>query len=198
MLHGMPAPAKTTDAAVIAAARRLLEKKGIDGLTLTDVAAAVGLRAPSLYRRFANREALLHQVELALWNALAEVLRNAARPTDPIVSLTAQAVAYRRFAKKNPNGYVLLFQSTSPRSQVGLHARERAFAASIPAFSKLVGEEQLLSAARVLTPYLHGFVSMELAGAFRLGGGLDAAFRRGVATILRGLADGASNRASPG
>jgi AcrR family transcriptional regulator len=195
MLHGMPAPAKTTDAAVIAAARRLLEKKGIDGLTLIDVAAAVGLRAPSLYRRFDNREALLHHVELALWNGLAEVLRKAARPTDPIVSLTAQAVAYRRFAKKNPNGYALLFQSTSPRSQAGLHAREQAFAASIPAFAKLVGEEQLLSAARVLTPYLHGFVSMEIAGAFRLGGGLDAAFRRGVAAILRGLADSASNRA---
>jgi AcrR family transcriptional regulator len=190
----MPAQAKTTDAAVIAAARRLLEKKGTDALTLTDVAAAVGLRAPSLYRRFENREALLHQVELALWHALGEVLKKAARPADPIVSLTAQAVAYRRFARKNPNGYALLFQSTSPRSQAGLRAREQAFAASVPAFAKLVGEERLLAAARVLTPYLHGFVSMELAGAFRLGGGLDAAFRRGVATILRGLADSAPNK----
>jgi Tetracyclin repressor-like, C-terminal domain len=103
-------------------------------------------------------------------------------------------VAYRRFARKNPNGYALLFQSTSPRSQAGLRAREQAFAASVPAFTMLVGEERLLAAARVLTPYLHGFVSMELAGAFRLGGGLDAAFRRGVATILRGLADSAPDK----
>jgi AcrR family transcriptional regulator len=189
MLDGMPAQAKTTDAAVIAAARRLLEKKGMGGLTLTDVATAVGLRAPSLYRRFENREALLHQVELALWNALGEALRKAARPVDPIASLTAQAIAYRRFAKRNPNGYALLFQSTSPASEAGLRAREQALAASMPAFANLVGAEQLLSAARVLTPYLHGFVSMEIAGAFRLDGGLDAAFRRGVATILRGLTD---------
>lgn len=194
MLHDMPAQAKTTDASVIAAARRLLETKGIDGLTLTDVAAAVGLRAPSLYRRFESREALLHHVELALWSALAEVLRKAARPADPLASLTAQAVAYRRFAKKNPYGYALLFQSAAPRSQAGLRAREQAFAASLPAFANLVGEEQVLSAARVLTPYLHGFVSMELAGAFRFGGGLDAAFRRGIATILRGLTERASNK----
>jgi len=193
----MPAQAKTTDAAVIAAARRLLEKKGMDGLTLTDVAAAVGLRAPSLYRRFENREALLHHVELALWSALAEVLRKAAQPADPIASLTAQAVAYRRFAKKNPYGYALLFQSAAPPSQAGLRAREQAFAASLPAFASLVGMERVLSAGRVLTPYLHGFVSMELAGAFRLGGGLDAAFRRGVATILRGLTDRASNKSPP-
>jgi hypothetical protein len=40
----------------------------------------------------------------------------------------------------------------------------------------------------VLVPFLHGFISMELANAFRLGGGLDAAFEKGVSTILRGLA----------
>jgi hypothetical protein len=34
---------------------------------------------------------------------------------------------------------------------------------------------------------VHGFVSMELANAFRLGDGLDAAFEKGVTTILRGL-----------
>jgi hypothetical protein len=50
-----------------------------------------------------------------------------------------------------------------------------------------VGEENALAAARVLTPFLHGFVSMELSNAFRLGGGLDAAFENGVRTIIEGL-----------
>jgi hypothetical protein len=35
-------------------------------------------------------------------------------------------------------------------------------------------------------------VSMELAGAFRFGPGLDEAFERGVATIVAGLAASAS------
>jgi AcrR family transcriptional regulator len=197
MLDAVPALAKTTDAAILAATRRLLEKKGADGLTMTQVAQAVGLRAPSLYRRFRNREELLHQVELALWHALGEALRRAARAANPLESLTGQAIAYRRFAKRNPNGYALLFHRDSPRSALGRRARQQAFAAAMPAFANLVGEEQLLAAARVLTPYLHGFVSMELAGAFRFGRGLDAAFRRGVATILRGLMVHGAEGAAP-
>jgi hypothetical protein len=34
--------------------------------------------------------------------------------------------------------------------------------------------------ARLLTAFLHGFVSMEGAGAFRMGGDLDAPFRAGM------------------
>jgi hypothetical protein len=37
-------------------------------------------------------------------------------------------------------------------------------------------------------PFLHGFISMELANGFRLGDGVDAAFETGVSTILRGIA----------
>jgi hypothetical protein len=38
-----------------------------------------------------------------------------------------------------------------------------------------------------LTSWLHGFVSMELAGAFRLGGDIDAAFDFGLTVLLDGV-----------
>ena len=41
--------------------------------------------------------------------------------------------------------------------------------------------------------WAHGFVSMELAGGFRLGGDLDAAYATGIDLILAGI----SGRASP-
>ena len=50
----MPSPPKTTDADIVAAARKLVERHGRTGLSMGDVAAAVGVRAPSLYGRFAD------------------------------------------------------------------------------------------------------------------------------------------------
>jgi hypothetical protein len=58
----------------------------------------------------------------------------------------------------------------------------------MPSLAALVGEAHAFAAARVLVPFLHGFISMELANAFRLGKGVSLAFEKGVSTILRGLA----------
>ena len=106
---------------------------------------------------------------------------------DPVRALTAQARAYRAFAKAHPQGYALIYDAEAENTEEGRRARAAALAPSMPSFVALVGEGDALAAARVLTPFLHGFVSMELAGAFRLGGGLDEAFDHGVTAILAGL-----------
>lgn len=184
----MPSPPKTTDAEIVAAARSLVERSGRDGFSMNDVAAAVGVRAPSLYGRFADRAALLAAVELDFWRELERAIARTPKSPDPVRTLTAQARAYRAFAKANPEGYALMYDAHAERTEEGLRARAASVSHTMPHFAALVGERSGLTAARVLAPFLHGFVSMELAGAFRLGGGLDEAFEYGVATILAGLA----------
>jgi AcrR family transcriptional regulator len=191
----MPSPPKTTDAEVVAAARRLVRQHGRDGFSMNDVASAVGVRAPSLYGRFANRAELVAAVELSLWHELGEALARASRRSRSSATLAEVARAYRAFAKANPQEYALMFDPRSERSAEATRARAASLAPALPFFVALVGEAGALAAARVLTPFLHGFVSMELAGAFRLGGGIDEAFENGVATILAGLTQ--SHRARP-
>jgi AcrR family transcriptional regulator len=185
----VPAQPKTSDAEIVSAARAILEREGRD-FSMAQVAASVGIRGPSLYGRFPDRAALLAAVEIELWHEIQLVLARAARAEDPRERLSAMARAYRAFAKANPKGYALIQDARAERTKDGLEARTAAYGATRASFVALVGEADALLAARTLTPFLHGFVSMELAGAFRLGPGLDEAFEFGLATILDGLACG--------
>ena len=183
----MPAHAKTTDAQIVHATRQLVEREGRDGFSMKDVAALVGIRAPSLYGRFKDRASLLAAVELLLWADLAVLLGDAIVEGDPVASLMKQAHAIRRFALGRPNSYALFFDVNSVPTEDGTAARAAAVVQLMSPLTMLVGEAYAFAAARVLVPYLHGFISMELANGFRLGSGVDDAFERGMSVILQGL-----------
>jgi len=136
----MPAPSKTSDAEIVAAARRLIESRGHAGFSMTDVASAVGVRPPSLYGRFADRSALLTAVQVEVWRALERALTRVPSSPDPVGTLRAQARAYRAFAKAHPGRYALIYDASAERTDEGLRARAVAFAVTMPAFMALVGE----------------------------------------------------------
>jgi hypothetical protein len=48
-------------------------------------------------------------------------------------------------------------------------------------------DDHALEAARTIVAWAHGFVDLELAGGFRLGGDLDRAYAFGVDTIVAGV-----------
>jgi hypothetical protein len=58
------------------------------------------------------------------------------------------------------------------------------------AVAALVGDADALMAARMLVAWAQGFVSMELAGAFRLGSDVEAAFENGLERVTAALAHG--------
>ena len=51
----------------------------------------------------------------------------------------------------------------------------------------MAGPEDGLEAARTVVAWANGFVGMELAGAFRMGGDVDAAFTYGAERIARAI-----------
>lgn len=67
-------------------------------------------------------------------------------------------------------------------------ALQRASEPVLGAARAAVGDERALDAARLLTAWATGFLSMELAGAFRLGGSVDEAFEYGLARLAEALA----------
>ncbi|MCS3842963.1 TetR/AcrR family transcriptional regulator [Microbacterium sp. AK031] len=182
----MPTPDRTSLDEIIAAGREILEAAGPSGLTMQAVALRVGVRAPSLYKRVRDRDALIAAVAESVIDDLADELERVEQDgiehdrTDEL--LAGLATAYRAFARAHPEGFRVMFTASAP-----LASLDRAAGPVLRASAALAGEEHALEAARLLTAWMTGFLQMELAGAFRLGGDVDQAFEYGLTRLVRSL-----------
>ena len=184
-----PARAQTSQAAIVAAARVLLEDGGLDAVSMAGVAERVGIRAPSLYKRFDDRGALLvavaSDVALDLGRVLADEVARAG--DDPGRQLEALASGYRSFALATPRAASLLFAGVAPDVTPTPESQAVAARPVLDVAEVIVGPVRALAAARVLTAFAYGFTSMETAGAFRFGGDVEEAYRLGITALRSGL-----------
>jgi AcrR family transcriptional regulator len=183
----MPAPARTSLEAIVAAGAEILEAEGLEGLTMQRVAAAVGIRAPSLYKRLRDRSDLVRLIVADALRELARDLEAAIGSGDPRRDLAALARAFRHFARSRPATYGLLFGREPGPSPVDAELNARASEAVLRTAAELAGPDDALEAARMVVAWAHGFVSMELAGAFRLGGDVDRAFEFGIQRLAAAI-----------
>ena len=164
----------------------MIETSGEEALTVSGVAQSAGIKGPSLYKHFADRSALLKAVEIDILNELESALRAGTKGKTPRARLRSMAGTYRRFALERPRRYEVIY------SRNAFDDPEIAAAclfAAKPLFDELrkagIIENRILPLSRTLTAFLHGFVSMEIVNAFRLGGDIEEAFDEGLETILR-------------
>jgi AcrR family transcriptional regulator len=163
---------------IIAAAKRLLDAHGPDGLTMRAIAAELGIRAPSLYKHVADK----HELEVALIiedleeqaDAFATAVEGAADPVEAI------ATTYRSWALAHPHRYRLMTDQPLPRSELpeGIEGR-----AAAPLITAVDGD---LDLARAAWAFAHGMVTLELADRFPPDADLDAAWKAGLAGIATG------------
>jgi len=184
-----PAPARTSRDAILAAARALLEDEGLDAVTMAAVADRVGVRAPSLYKHLRDRTELVGAVIAVTAADLSEELERAlaAAPADTSARVHAIASSYRAFARRSPRAAGLLFADLGPELPIPEAELARSARPVLEVAADLVGDDRALPAARAFTAFVHGFTSMESAGAFRLGGDVDDAFDLGIDALIRGL-----------
>jgi len=183
----MSSPAKTSEAEICEAVRRLLESHGEAGLSMQAIAEAVGVRAPSLYKRYKDRTDLLSAAAREALRELAELMNDPNGGSETYESLERMGHLYRKFAKKNPRTYSLIFSEVLAAREDLLPARQAAAEPMLALLSQVVGKEAALPAGRMLVSYLHGFLSMELTKTFRFGGNVQEAFQYGLTKLLDSL-----------
>lgn len=186
----MPTPPRTSLDAIVSTGRLLLESEGLESLTMQRVAVAVGVRAPSLYKHVRDRGDLIRLIGNDAIQELGRSLDAAASSRDPRRNLRAMAIAHRAFARAFPQAYRLLFARLPASWQVDAGMAERASEPIIRTIALLTSGEQTLEAARTVVAWAHGFATMELAGAFRLGGDVDRAFAFGLDRLLVAVTGG--------
>ena len=160
---------------IAGAALDLLEEHGPGGLTMRAVAARVGIKAPSLYKHFPDKDeletALIAEGFRQTTNAFSTAIAGSGEP------LADLARAYRQWAKAHPHLYRLMTDKPLRRELLpeGLEA-----SAALPVILAVGGDPDLARAAWALA---HGLTSLELSGRFPPDADIDAAWRAGVAAL---------------
>lgn len=191
----MPRPGLSADA-VIGAAMEIADSAGIESLTLSLLAKRLGVRPPSLYKHVAGLEDILQALSL---RGLQEVNRRLQRATvgkSRDAALFALASAYWQFARDRPGLYAASLRIAKAREREIGAANDMLLATVLAVLSGYgISGNDMIHASRGLRTIIHGFVSLDASGAFRLKSDLDETFTRLLEAYARDLA--ARGQSSP-
>lgn len=184
----MPYPAQTDRETIIQMAQTLIERDGVEQLSLARLGATLGVKAPSLYRHIASKTALLQAVIERTFQNLFQEYDRALADTEsaPTQRLLAIFRVHRTFAHAHPRTYILAFTTADPDQQANAAMLEQGAIPIQELMAEIAGAEHSLAALRGALALIHGFVMLELNGQFRRGGVLETAFEASIQAYLAG------------
>lgn len=164
---------------------------GFADLTLAKVAAEAGVATPSLYKHVGSLAALRREVAVLAVRDLTEAVVRASLGRSGPEAVRALAAAMRDFAHAHPGRYAAV--------QVAADPADPADAELAAAGAEVVGvmaavlrgfdlpEDRAVDAVRAVRAGVHGFVTLELGGGFRLPQDPDRSFAVLVDMLVAGV-----------
>jgi AcrR family transcriptional regulator len=179
--------------AVVAAAAELADGEGLDAVSLSALAQRLGVRSPSLYAHVDGLADLRRRLGARGARQLTGAVLSATSGLTRADALQALADTYREFALTHPGTYIAM--QTAPEEESGepASAARQLVGAIVGALAGygLAGDEAI-HAIRAVRATLHGFVSLEQLGGFRMPVALDETYDRLVAMLDQSLAQAGS------
>jgi AcrR family transcriptional regulator len=155
-----------------AVAERLFVQRGLQAVTIRELARELGVSAMTPYRYFADKEEILAAVRAAAFERFAEALERAgAVKGDALARAGAVGRAYLDFAFSEPNAYKLMFDVHYTDDghfpdlvRAGRRARRTmtAYMKDLVAEGYLAGNPEILG--RIFWAMVHGLVMLHLTG----------------------------------
>ena len=173
---------------VLETAIALADEKGLEALTLADIAGQLGIRIPSLYNHISGLPGLRYEMHVWAVRHLVEQTRRAAVGKSGDAAIVSVAQAYRAFALAHPGVYPLTPRAPTPDQPELVAAASELLDIVLAVLEPYsFSDEEKLHAVRALRSVLHGFVDLEAVGGFGMNLDRDESFRRLVQLLVDGL-----------
>jgi AcrR family transcriptional regulator len=186
--------------AVVQLAAEVVDAGGSHGfaeLSLAKVAAKAGVAAPSLYKHVGSLADLRRDVAVIAIRELTAAATAATVGRAGTDALHALADAWRGYAHKAPGRYAATQIGPDPDDPADARRRDAAAESVQVVAAVLHGfglpDDRVIDAVRAVRAGVHGFVTLELGGGFRMREDVDQSF----AVLLDMLAAGITTLALP-
>jgi AcrR family transcriptional regulator len=183
---------------IVEAAAAIADTDGIDALSLSRVAADLGVTQPAMYNHVRGADDVLRRLALLARRLLVQRLRDAAvgRACDDAV--IAMANAWRSFVREHPG----LYAATDRHPLAGYEDLEAAVADILSVLQQVVAgygltPDDVEHGALSLRSALHGFVVLEAEEGHPGTVDLDESFSRLVRLVCAGLREMACQSGQP-
>ncbi len=159
----------------------ILERDGLQALTVRKLAAEVGTSTMVVYTHFGSMTGVVDALSAEIFARFGAALAAIPHTDDPVADFFSMGAAYRRFALKNPQHYQLMFGTTVPASLSSVrsdltvtgHAtsRDASFQTLCESVRRMteagrIRDDGEAAVAGRIWSMCHGAVMLELAGFF--------------------------------
>jgi len=176
------------EARVIATAAALANREGLDNVTLTRVAKALGVRQPALYRHVESYQDLVRSLGLRGRELLAEAISEAAIGVAGDDAVAAVGHAWRAVAREHPGLYAATDRypcAGDPELEAAVDRIVAVLALALSSFD--LDDEHRVHAARTLRSAFHGFAHIEMCDGHPLPHDVDDTFEHMIELLCSGI-----------
>lgn len=157
-----------TKGRIFSEALLLVHEKGIQGLSMRNLADRLHIKAPSLYKHISGRDEIVAELQAVGIESFATVIMNAG-PTK-----RAKALAYRNWATTNPHLYDVTFRIPLMRDLLPQGLEDGVTKMII----QITGRDH--EHARAVWALMHGLVDLENSKRFPPDADLDKTWKRAI------------------
>ncbi|RTQ93529.1 TetR/AcrR family transcriptional regulator [Lysinibacillus telephonicus] len=171
---------------IIETAAELVDKEGVDSLTLATIARKLNVRPPSLFNHIEGLHSIKRELSLYGLTLFYEKIEEASREKNKNEAIFSFAYAYIQFAREHPGIYELILRAPEPDDYELQAASSRIISLLSSCFSDYnLSEEYKIHAIRALRSILHGFSTLEQKAAF----GLPVSIEKTFELMIQGFID---------